>query len=543
MARVMPAPVVHNPRTVRSTTVFILSAVLLASASATAEPPRVMDRSGPSSGSAPIDHLLCGTPDLLPNLAQRRLATDIPALLGPEKMVRDSFGGGFTQYLSPNFAVKWKDSTVTQANAKAVADALEAAWTKYITEFHHDPPTGATTYRINAYISRETDTPSIDFGGGYAWVDDQGYPYFVMSRSIFNRQDAAEALREVAVHEFYHDVQFGSGAYTWNTTQYRWYWEASAQWATLEAEAPKATPFRFAGPYALRSDLALYHYGDFRQDYLVGTHHYGASLFFRYVTHRFSDPQIVVKSWEQATATSEPIATVMSFTPASTSLGTVFAEFAAHNAVWDYADATALIASVNDFKALYPMEDNIDARVPSAGVPLTQLSRPIQALGYATIELARPSTGAFDLEVTMVQPAPDVQLYATVAHGAFGTASYTPLTVTGSKATGLIVFPDGVSTAYLSIAATTDARVELVSVPISYRATPATPPPPPPDQDDPDNDEPGGEDPGGGKPGKVDQTGDNAVVGACSASVPGPGWLAPLVLAIVLLGRRRRVVA
>ncbi len=414
----------------------------------------------------------CGTPERLDLIAQQPLASEFPALATSEKLVRDAFDNAYTQRLSTNFVVKWLDSSITQTDAQNVLDALERGWSKYVTELRHSAPTGALTYRINAYLSRETDQPAIDYAGGYATIDFEGFPYLVVSRDLLSKP---QNLEKVSIHELYHLIQFATGAYPGTT--YAWYWEATADWAAIQTVPTNPKSYVLSGGLALRPDLPLYSWVDFRTDYIAGTHQYGASLFFVHLTNKFGDPQIVAASWKNAPLGAEPIAMVTSLLPASTSLPTLFAEFAAHNAIWDYPGRDAIQASIALFKESYPTADEIAARVPAAGAPLTMLQEKTYGLGYATIELARPSTGWVDVELQMTQLAPDVRLQATFVAGSPGSAIYTPLTIDGTKATGKLGFPEGVTTAYLSIAPTTDRRTTAIEVPLSYRVTPTEGPP------------------------------------------------------------------
>jgi hypothetical protein len=475
-----------------------LALVLASSALASASPPR---------RHCATPHRLAHQP--LPALADREAAI---AFAGP-KTTRDGFGGGFYELASANFAVKWKDPSVTMAEAAIVSDALELAWAKFVGELGHRPCTGCDQFRLNAYISRDTDDPYIDFTGGYAWIDDDGYPYFVISRDIFTGPDAASTIRAVAVHEFYHDIQLSTGAFAWSVSPYLWFWEATAEWATQEALPALPDPFIYSGAYALKSELPLYYYGDpFGGDPVAGVHQYGASIFFRFVTDKLSAPAIIVNTWEQAAAEAEPLAVVASQLPGG-DLPSLHAEFAARNAIWDHEFRDHVLASLALFKQFDPSLDEIAARVPASGIADTALARAPHGFGYAIVEVARPDSGRFAVQVTMTA-SPQATLAATVAYGVPGAATYTPLVFDGSTGTATVELPARIERAYLVIAPTTDER--LTSAPIATRYTvtplPALPEPEP---------EP--------------ETG-----GCCDAGTSGPlGALAPSVWALFALRRRR----
>lgn len=429
----------------------------------------------PVATAGPFDRR-CGTPALLRKGPIPALATNIPAraAAGP-KLTREGFGGTFQEHLSANFAIKWMDPSVTIAQAQIVSDALELAWAKYIDELGHDPCTGCDTFRLNAYISRAEDTPSIDFGGGYAYLDDEGYPYFVISRSIFAAGDAAAAVKAVAVHEFYHDIQFSTGAFAWGSTDYGWFWEATAEWAAQEALPAAADPYVFSGAFAVKSELPLYHYGDpFGADPVEGVHQYGAAIFFRHLTDKLDAPSVVVNAWEQSGAADEPLAAVSAQLPSS-DLVTLHTEFAARNAIWDYPHRQFIIDSLGYYKGGYPGQTEIAAFVPPGGIGMTALARSPYGFGYSTIELRRPATGRFRIDAQMMASAIPAELHGTVVYGEPGAATYTPLAITGTTGSVTMDVPASAVRLYLVLSTTTDERLTGQAIPLSYAVTPVDP--------------------------------------------------------------------
>jgi len=429
------------------------------------------------ASAGPLDHR-CGTTELLATRPIPRLAQVLHRAAAGPKGAREGFPGTtFQTTESTNFAVKWADATITTAQAQIVADGLEIAWAKYIDDLGHDPCTGCDTFKLNAYIARATDTPSIDYAGGYAWVDDAGFPYFVISREIFSQPDAAASVQAVAVHEFYHDIQFSTGAFVWDTTQYGWFWEATAEWASQEALPTASDPFVFSGAFALTSELPVYHYGDpFGADAVTGVHQYGAAIFWRYLTDKLSAPSVIVNTWEQSTADAEPLAAVTAQLPSS-DLVTIHTEFAARNSIWDYPYRQFILDSIDLYQSAFPNLDLIAARVPAAGVALTPLARSPYGFGYSTIEIARPATGRFSAEIEIASPT--AQVHGTLVYGAPGAATYTPLETTGQTATATIDLPAGVDTAYLVVSVTTDERLTGSAILLSYKVTPLEPEPEP----------------------------------------------------------------
>jgi uncharacterized protein (TIGR03382 family) len=473
-----------------------------------------------STASADIPRHRCGTPELLATRPIPKLASpdSIPLRGGPEKMVREGFPGtSFQELLSPNFAIKWADPSVSAADAQIVADALELSWVKYIDELGHDPCFGCETFRLNAYIARDEgiDNPGIGFAGGYAFIDNDGFPYFVISRNLIAPGNE-DSIRGVAVHEFYHDIQFSTGSFAWETTPYGWFWESTAEWATQEALPGNSNGFVFTGAYALKSELPVYHYGDpFGGDPVEGVHQYGSSIFFRHVTEKLASPAIIVNTWENSTANDEPLQKIQDNLPSS-NIVALFSEFAARNAIWDYEWRDQVINSIGTYKQFDPSLSEVMFRVPSAGVPMTDLPRSPYGFGYSTIELDRPATGRFEFEI-LKAPVPG-GMFATVVHGAPGSATYTPLEVNAASnaATGSFVFPEGLFRAYLVVGVFTEDRLTTAPVTLSFRVSPIEIEP-----------EPEPEVPGEGG-------------GCCDAGSSPVGSLALALVALVGLRRKRR---
>lgn len=468
----------------------------------------------PVAAGGPAAHR-CGTPSLLRAGPIPPRAAQVPALLGPagQKLTRDGFGGGFQQHLSTNFAIKWTDPSVTVAQAQIVADALELAWSKYIDDLGHDPCTGCTTYRLNAYIARAQDNPGIDFSGGYAYVDNEGYPYFVISRAIFAEGDAMATIRAVSVHEFYHDIQFSTGAFEWGATQYGWFWEATAEWASMEALPGTGDPFVFSGPFALTSELPLYYYGDpFGEDQVTGVRQYGAGIFFRHVTDTLGAPGVIVNTWEDSSASAEPLAAMAAQLP-SRDLVTLHTEFAAKNAIWDYAYRQFIISSIGLYKGAFPDMTEIQGFVPPQGIGLTTLPRSPYGFGYATIELRRPPTGRFKIDAQLTPGSVPAELHGTVVYGEPGAATYTPLEVTGTTGTLTMDVPESAVRLYLVLSTTTDERLTGQAIPLAYAVTPVAP---------------------------VEEPAPGDEMGGCCQTGSGPSGSAVVLGGVVLLVLRRR---
>jgi len=168
----------------------------------------VISPATPALGSP---HLRCGVPEQLHQLRDRiRIHPPIPTLAGPVKLTRDGFGGPYSVRESENFAVKWQSADVSEADAQLVLDSLELAWSSFI-QWGHRTPIGGDTYRVNAYVVTENDTPSSGGRTAFLGVDNEGFPCIVMSARVLDSN--AASVTKIAVHEFYHVIQFSTESY------------------------------------------------------------------------------------------------------------------------------------------------------------------------------------------------------------------------------------------------------------------------------------------------------------------------------------------
>jgi uncharacterized protein (TIGR03382 family) len=482
--------------------------------------------------SADLGRTRCGTPELLPQLRHRTLAAPAAAPLHGGKLLRDFFGDDFTVRESENFAVKWStDATVSDEVAQQMLDALELGWSLYADTLQMDLPPGADTYKLNAYISAgPEDNPAINFDGGYAWVDDEGYAYFVISEGAFDF--GAEVVEDVAVHELFHDFQFGAGAFSWGNGQ-EWYWEATAEWGAQEAVPDHWGPYQFVGGFAIQPFLAAYHYAyvisDDPAEVRQGYHQYGASIFMRFITEATGDPQIIADTWRTGTEVGDALATLDGLLPDGAfddGIVGAFAEFAAHNARWDYAMRDAILDGIGLFESAYPGYDDVLATVPAEGtgglVEVESAKRP-RNFGYNVIGFERPESGqltielAADAEGSLGSPA---TWHVTLVRDD-GEVSYQPVAVSGGVATIELELPAAEPTVWLAIGVTTGGRNTDERFAYRYAAAPDGEDPnpePEPEPEPEDEDEPG----------------------CCSASGGGASGSAALALLVVLGFRRRR---
>jgi MYXO-CTERM domain-containing protein len=491
----------------------------------------VLTLPGNAGAAPPRGHVRCGT---LERLAQA-VRTPRPArtfTLGGEKQTRDGFGGGHEELLSTNFAVKWTSANLTPDQAQQVLDILEDSWSLYFDTLGHTIPAGADQFRINAYVSGEKDNPSIDFDGGYANLDGEGFTYLVLSTNLIGQADD-DGLLATASHEFYHDVQFGTEAYIGESAY--WYWEATAEWASQQLYPDLDDSYAFVGAFALLTELPIFFSGDAFAEDPSGVHQYGASIFPRHLTDRLDSPALVADSWEQALPEDDPLDVLDGLLPSGT-IAEAYAEFAPHMALWDFTRRDLIVPWVDLYADAYPDDDAIALRIGpegTGGLVSAPAGRQPHSFGANVIEIARPASGELDLSVE-VDAAGSLgtpgQLTATVVRPVPGTADvdYTPVAIVGGAGAAHLELAADQPIAYLVVAATADTRSFDESFPYRVGVEPVVPQPEPqPDDGEPDD---------GSSPADGDEDGG---CGCRSGGAPANAGSAALLLLGVALSRRR----
>jgi MYXO-CTERM domain-containing protein len=232
----------------------------------------------------------------------------------------------------------------------------------FVDQLGQDAPPCAADYLLNIYVSWETDSPDINYDGGYATIDGGNCAYLVISKNLV---DSTESVQGVVSHEIYHDFQFAYDAYWTDSAQ--WYWEATAEWGAQQVYPESPNPYGFVGALALTQELPLYFFGDaFAQD-PTGQHQYGAGLFPRFVSNRLNQPEMVPQSWSTAGQNSDPIDVLGGLLPSGT-IEQQITDFYAHNALWDYPQVTLMMGSINNYENAYPTyEQQAHPLILSAG--------------------------------------------------------------------------------------------------------------------------------------------------------------------------------
>ncbi len=484
-------------------------------------PTLVVTASASSTNAA--THFECGTPERLDEAFERMRDNPVRARVRPgggggePKVTRDSFPDLFEVRESANFAVKWINSGVSEERAASVLKTLEESWTLYFDVLGHSLPAGADTFRFNLYVSGPNDNPSIDFAGGYATIDNEGFPFMVVSEELA----LGARLDHVVAHEFYHDVQFGAQAYN----SFRWYWEATADWAGQELYPMNNDPFIFVGGYAMRPELSVFYYGDpFGSDPVEGAHQYGASVFPRFVSLYVGGPTTISQSWEMAGPNEDPLEVIDRLLPTE-SLIDHFGAFAARNALWDYPGHYQILAAINLYKSAFPASEPVMARHPAngtGGLVSVASERLPRSMGYNVVEGQAAPSGKVKVTVagdaTGSRGTPST-LAATVVSTVAGETVYTPIPITAGQGE-LELDIDYVSRFpfYLVVAAPSPSRDDIETFGYQYSIIPVAPEPEP---------EPEPEDPGG--------------CGCASRGAGGGGGSMLLLFALGALAFRPRV--
>jgi MYXO-CTERM domain-containing protein len=480
-------------------------------------------RAAPSKAPSP-----CGFPRFARDLAlaPRAPASPAPPLDGV-LAVRDAWGSYPNELVGQRFVIKWGNSgAVTRSEVDALMAAFDAGWTGQVDQMGHPAPDGTDAYYFNVYIADTgNDTPPSYGAGGYYYRDPDGYPYIVIARSSLYYPEYVEAA---AVHELYHAMQDETASYSYDGAD-AWYWEATAEWASGEVlpENPSYLQFLYGFAYNTQLSVEFFDYPD--EGLLTEYHQYGAFVFPRYVSEHALDAGAVVRTWT-APAADTPLGSLRAeLQAAGLPLADAFADFAARNALWDYADGSLYADNVDYADTFWPGEEHVIADVGPAGTNAAWSPDPAdlpRQWGYNVIEV-RAGRGGSDLRVSLDptgSAGSDADWRVSLAWGdGADVATVAPLTVVDGVATGEVL-PDG--TVWVVVAAVPDEARSDETFAYTLTVTPNEPATP---EDELPGDgvaDDGGEEPGG-----------------CGCSAGGGGGvpgLAALVVAGVVARRRRK---
>jgi len=299
-------------------------------------------------------HLLCGLP--LVGLGEFPLA-ELPPLAhatSAEKAVRDSFGDFPNAVESDNFAVKWGSrGSLSAEDATRLAEAFELAWEVEVEAMGYPLPTGSDRYKFNVYLGDSGDGAPASYGAaGYYNRDREGMPYIVIAPETVS----GGYYETTAAHEFFHAIQDVTRAYTYDGVD-AWFWEATAMWVEGEVHPTNPDWYVFLFGYALLPQYPVHFFDYPDTGALQEYHQYGAAVWPRFLTEHMADASVVHDAWVDAQGATPQASLAAALEDRGLDIGDAFARFAAHNAVWDYADGRGMEEWVEAYARYYTRED------------------------------------------------------------------------------------------------------------------------------------------------------------------------------------------
>ncbi len=490
----------------------------------------------PATASAQVDRP-CHTPSLFDGM-QPPAGPALHPASSRDKDSRNPYGVP-NEDLTQNFAIRWGDDwTPNTSGLSVLAVALEDAWQTEIETMAHPAPWSTSTTLLNVYIGDTGGgTPPSYGAGGYFNPDEDGYPILVINPASL---DEPSWTRVVAIHEFYHSVQWGLDTYTYVEGEPgAWYWEATASWIPGIVDPQSPTNANFVWGFALAAHLPLdaFDYPDSGQ--LQEYHQYGAMIFPTYLSEQVADWQPIRNSWVAPFAgTGDPIEALRGeLSDLGHDFDEVFVDFIAHNVFWDYAHGETYELYVDGGQQSFPGEDEVTAWVTSEDAATIPPSEQPRRYGSNTLRLELPA-GPWELSLVFDDSGSGgsvAQWGATLVRREGTTISYEPIEIENGEATIEIESDD--AELGLSVGAWAGPRVNGERFEWSYSVV---------DLFAGDDDDTGDDDDMGDDDDDDDSVGDDDGGGftgnGCRCDTtdgPGPGaWLLlPLLLS---RGRRRR---
>jgi len=334
-----------------------------------------------------------------------------PAPLPPrppsdEKGVRDAMSGVCTGIeMSENFILKWGlDAPPADGEIALIMEALETSWDHQLDIMGHAAPYGTSDYLFNVYVGDSGGcAPSARGVGGYYTTDVEGWPIIVLSQGVFSNVDYGQTT---VAHEFYHAVQHAEGAYSARGTV-QWWWEATAMWVEGEVYPGTEDYFSFLHGYAFEPHLQLNAYTPLTGDgKLEEYHQYGAAIWPRFLTENVTSWTTIRDTWALGGANDDPLEYIAEVIAEESGedIDDVFADFAAHNATWDYYHGDSILSFL-DFMSESTGYGDRDRRITevigSAGTGSSWRVPPPDTLpqryGYNTLRMFNPPEGEITL--------------------------------------------------------------------------------------------------------------------------------------------------
>jgi hypothetical protein len=144
---------------------------------------------------------------------------------------RTHYGTPYEDHLdTAHFTINWAPGAATRAQAEAAGEALERAWEAYAAA-GWPAPVSSDTYFLWVLLDPELGGTGLT-AEYYTDEYPQGYPVIWLNPLW---AEDAPFFSSLASHELHHAVQFAMRE-TWAPTGESWMWEATAGWASWQAE-------------------------------------------------------------------------------------------------------------------------------------------------------------------------------------------------------------------------------------------------------------------------------------------------------------------
>lgn len=288
--------------------------------------------------------------------AQTEPPPRIPPPLPDVKLTRDPYNL-YHSVESDNFVIRWGDG-INESAATRMLDAFEEAWNKEIVQYGYPQPRFTETYKMNVYVGdSDPNAPQIYSAPAYQTNDSEGVPMIVMSPWLIDY----DAGHITAAHEFFHAVQFAIGTYSY-TGSGAWYFEATAQWMEQIVYAGDLdwTSVVFGLAYIPHRSLDYFVSATDSEWEVENYHQYAAAIWVKYLSDEVADVPFIKDTWTETGTSNDPLAVTYDLLAERYGLDgyTVFFDFAARNAVWDYQEQAAIVEGLEDHQ-----DDYIDQRV------------------------------------------------------------------------------------------------------------------------------------------------------------------------------------
>ena len=300
----------------------------------------------------------CATP-IYWQQAMRQPKAALPREIVAVKTLHKPFGDFSSLTQSENFAFQAGGAAPDAGNVQQILAALERSFAHQVLQMGHSAPAGADQFLINVYLGNSVGAPQIDdFAYAYVTLDNQGLPYIVVHPDLLAEYDTDffGFADTTLAHEFYHAVQFGTGAF--ETNDGYWFWEATADWIAVEVFPEYIDGDAFVPGYLMYPQIPLESFNYPGEGELIELHHYGAQIYARYLSEQVADANLIRDTWLQGESTETPVEVLRRLlSERGEDFDQVFLDFASHNVVLDYERVDSYSAWLDSYVPFYPGED------------------------------------------------------------------------------------------------------------------------------------------------------------------------------------------